>query len=188
MGKTLFIQGVGHGPSSEKIRCMSTHTCTLRSVRGSGNSRTHVNPSHALQPSPTEPGKHGDREPRYRRKNESPRPLDTAGAALGCFCRFDLADDRVLAGTGQARQECCCLPQRAANTSRMASIRKDRAENQPVEMILSDAEVAAVLTTSATPGANRSAPAKFSRPASHTNGRRNKSDKQLKTRRPRPQG
>jgi len=23
-GKTLFIQGVGHGPSSEKIRCMST--------------------------------------------------------------------------------------------------------------------------------------------------------------------
>ena len=30
----------------------------------------------------------------------------------------------------------------------MASIRKDRAENQPVEMILSDAEVAAVLTTS----------------------------------------
>jgi hypothetical protein len=31
----------------------------------------------------------------------------------------------------------------------MASIRKDRAENQPVEMILSDAEVAAVLTTSA---------------------------------------
>lgn len=29
-----------------------------------------------------------------------------------------------------------------------ASIRKDRAENQPVEMILSDAEVAAVLTTS----------------------------------------
>jgi hypothetical protein len=31
----------------------------------------------------------------------------------------------------------------------MASIRKDRAENQPVKMILSDAEVAAVPTTSA---------------------------------------
>ena len=31
---------------------------------------THVKPSHALQPSPTEPGKHGDREPRYRRKKE----------------------------------------------------------------------------------------------------------------------
>jgi hypothetical protein len=74
MGNTLFIQGVGHGPSSEKIRCMSTHTCTLHSVRGSGNSWSPmIKPSHALQPSPTEPGKHGNREPRYRRKKESPR-------------------------------------------------------------------------------------------------------------------
>jgi hypothetical protein len=24
-GNTLSIQGVGHGPSAEKIRCMSTH-------------------------------------------------------------------------------------------------------------------------------------------------------------------
>jgi hypothetical protein len=36
-GKALSIYGVGHGPSAEKIRCMSTHRWTLRSVRGKGN-------------------------------------------------------------------------------------------------------------------------------------------------------
>ena len=37
-GKTPSIHGVGQGPSAEKIRCMSTHRWTLRSVRGRGNS------------------------------------------------------------------------------------------------------------------------------------------------------
>jgi hypothetical protein len=37
-GKTLSIHGVGQGPSAEKIRCMSTHRWTLRSVNGSGDS------------------------------------------------------------------------------------------------------------------------------------------------------
>ena len=37
-GKTLSIQGVGQGPSAEKIRCISKQRWTLRPVRGRGNS------------------------------------------------------------------------------------------------------------------------------------------------------
>ena len=33
-GSTRSIQGVAHGPSEEKMRCMSTHRCTARSVNG----------------------------------------------------------------------------------------------------------------------------------------------------------
>ena len=44
-GKTLSIQGVGQGPSAEKIRCISTQRWTLRPVRGRGNSWSPMLPS-----------------------------------------------------------------------------------------------------------------------------------------------
>jgi hypothetical protein len=186
MGKTLFIQGVGHGPSSEKIRCMSTHTCTLRSVRGSGNSRSPMSTHPML----------------YSRRRLSRASTATVSHATVAKTR---AQDRLIR-RGRPSDAFAALiwlmiassPARAKRAKSVVACHNEPPTRQEclrsgriapkMEMILSDAEVGALLTTSATPGANRSAPAKFSRPASHTNGRRNKSDKQLKTRRPRPQG
>ena len=36
IGNTRSIQGVLHGPSDEKRRCMSTHRCTVLGVNGIG--------------------------------------------------------------------------------------------------------------------------------------------------------
>ena len=69
MGKTLFIQGVG-----PLIRKNPLHVHThMHASFGKGEEQqliTHVKRSHASQPSPTEPGKHGDRGPRYRRSSK----------------------------------------------------------------------------------------------------------------------
>jgi hypothetical protein len=151
MGKTLFIQGVG-----PLIRKNPLHVHThMHASFGKGERQqliTHVKRSHASQPSPTEPGKHGDRGPRYRRSSE----------AFAVLIWLIIASSPA---RGQARQEWCCLPTMNRQHVKNGFDQERSRRKQPVEMILSDAKVALVLTTSPTPGADRSAPAKFSRPA-----------------------